>query len=64
MANGLSSNTASSGRAQPCCSDTDSAVKAHLQGDSVLQSEDVSRKFADIQGRALLPVVWVWRKFS
>lgn len=55
---------AASRRAQPCCFDTDSAVKTHLQGDSVLGSEDVSRKFAYIQGHVLFPVVRVWRKFS
>ncbi|XP_072734216.1 mediator of RNA polymerase II transcription subunit 9 isoform X1 [Ciconia boyciana] len=64
MANVLSFNTAASRRAQPCCFGTDSAVKTHLQGDSVLGSEDVSRKFAYIQGHVLFPVVWVPRKFS
>ncbi|XP_074696739.1 mediator of RNA polymerase II transcription subunit 9 isoform X1 [Strix aluco] len=64
MANVVSFNTAAIRRAQPCCFDTDSAMKTHLQGDSVLGSEDVSCKFAYIQGRVLFPVVWVRRKFS
>ena len=48
MANVSSFNTAAGRRAQPCCFDTDSAVKTHLQGDSVLGREDVSQKFAYI----------------
>lgn len=64
MANVLSFNAATSRRAQPCCFDTDSAVKTHLQGDSVLGSEDISRKFAYIQGHVLFPLLWVLRKFS
>ena len=56
--------SAASRRAQPCCFDADSAVKTHLQGDSVLGSKDLSHKFAYAQGHVLFPVVWVWRKFS
>lgn len=64
MANVLSFNTAVGRRAQPRCFDTDSAVKTHLQGDSVLGSEDALRKFAYIQGLVLFLVVWVPRTFS
>lgn len=64
MANVLSFNTAAGCTAQPRCFDTGSAVKTHLQGDSVLGSKDVLRKFAYIQGHVLFIVVWVPRKFS